>query len=794
MRDISEIEDERVLRDLLKAEPNSLVEQKQRLRIPPLVLEYTNSTHHVLFGTVVCFEESMRTWTVLYDSGSAIPFYENDIVEALQLYKKEKDKDTGPYLITNPCNLFAMGKVSSDYKTLNKSENMMDHEYLYQASDGSFEPTYNVNADFDAYISANYKPGVDEFTFTDIMAFWDVYSCEDMDEPEVKMVFQHSLQSIWANIDVVTKKPLKEECVPLIKAHICNCIITRDHTRLARILNSEDRTNYAHKEANAATATEEAMVDYLKTVLESYHYRDEAISIIESDTISIEVLRQVTISTLNGYTHPSVVKVANDIANCSDDELKRRVLQVVNLSISISGKIAKALVMNRNKAALHNERLNTLKDSVNEAYEGINLKTTQEDSGSTHLSICFEDTLSQCKTEVYRIDIDQPLKEVFQLYSQRNHIPVEKLQFMYLSKRLTCDTLETLRALRVMNNTVDISVFRMFDRISENPDQMRFIKLPECTYYVEEGSEGDEESIFFMDTVTYKRVQFNGRDAQIKMNKILKAYAKHVGAPVTDLLFSRYNKVIFMSSIRNLTWEEFFAQDDNDNVTPIIVTPKVEKRQEKQERVPLANSTNIRTKKAKKKKHKKSNKKRAQPLVIQLTEVELKVKHSKLLGKVYEEAEPTFKEIRQKLNALNLERTKPKQKKTQSTTTKPVEVLGDNALHDSQLGGKAGKTQFIIQVGEVSNLYKTTKPSSAGCGRRQDDIMIDLHGLTAEEAVYRLDKHLPDWIEIAMKGSYPFVIPVKIVCGGGSQILAEVVENWIKQNDNVANAPKNMYS
>ena len=87
-----------------------------------------------------------------------------------------------------------------------------------------------------------------------------------------------------------------------------------------------------------------------------------------------------------------------------------------------------------------------------------------------------------------------------------------------------------------------------------------------------------------------------------------------------------------------------------------------------------------------------------------------------------------------------------------------------------------------------------TKPSSAGSGRRQDDIMIDLHGLTAEEAVYRLDKHLPSWIEIAMKGTYPFVIPVKIVCGGGSQILAEVVENWIKQNDNVANAPKNMYS
>ena len=143
---------------------------------------------------------------------------------------------------------------------------------------------------------------------------------------------------------------------------------------------------------------------------------------------------------------------------------------------------------------------------------------------------------------------------------------------------------------------------------------------------------------------------------------------------------------------------------------------------------------------------------------------------------------------------MNLERTKPKQRTSPSKATKPVEVLLDNPLGDDQLGGKAGKTQFIIQVGEVSNLYKTSKQSSGGRGRRQDDIMIDLHGLTAEEAVYRLDKHLPTWIETAMNATYPFVIPVKIVCGGGSQILAEVVENWIKQNDSVANAPKNMYS
>ena len=253
------------------------------------------------------------------------------------------------------------------------------------------------------------------------------------------------------------------------------------------------------------------------------------------------------------------------------------------------------------------------------------------------------------------------------------------------------------------------------------------------------------------------------------------------------------HKTLFMSSIGKLTLEEFL-QDKTYKHTPniIIVTPKVEQRQDKQQRVPLSNRSNIGTKKTKKKKHKKSKKKR--PVQIAPPEDEMaKAKKQWMfsLYRVFTEAEPTFKEIRQRLNALNLERTKPKQRSIQSKIA-ASEVV-DNPLGDDQLGGKAGKTQFIIQVGEVSNLYKTTKHSSAGRGRRQDDIMIDLHGLTAEEAVYRLDKHLPSWIEIAMKGTYPFVIPVKIVCGGGSQILAEVVENWIRQNDHVANAPKNMY-
>ena len=35
-----------------------------------------------------------------------------------------------------------------------------------------------------------------------------------------------------------------------------------------------------------------------------------------------------------------------------------------------------------------------------------------------------------------------------------------------------------------------------------------------------------------------------------------------------------------------------------------------------------------------------------------------------------------------------------------------------------------------------------------------------------------------------------FAMPVDIICGGGHQILSEVVEQWIRTNRKVANRPK----
>lgn len=79
-----------------------------------------------------------------------------------------------------------------------------------------------------------------------------------------------------------------------------------------------------------------------------------------------------------------------------------------------------------------------------------------------------------------------------------------------------------------------------------------------------------------------------------------------------------------------------------------------------------------------------------------------------------------------------------------------------------------------------------------------------------------LDKCLPKWIDAAMQGEhaclrtfqpvqtastlsqcylkhqlgeYPWVMPVKVVCGGDSQALSQVVRKWVKANKHVANAP-----
>ena len=171
---------------------------------------------------------------------------------------------------------------------------------------------------------------------------------------------------------------------------------------------------------------------------------------------------------------------------------------------------------------------------------------------------------------------------------------------------------------------------------------------------------------------------------------------------------------------------------------------------------------------------------------------EAKEAHSLLLSKIFEEAEPKLNAIRQMLNDLALDRQDPKDrsipnKKKQGRSDQVVSIPNDVGL-----GEKAGKKSFTVNVGQVENLYISSKrkPTHHRSFHSSKSYSIDLHGCSRDEAIVRLDNTLIGWVETAMKGDYPWVIPATIVCGGGNQILSETVETWIKEKRNVANAPR----
>lgn len=159
--------------------------------------------------------------------------------------------------------------------------------------------------------------------------------------------------------------------------------------------------------------------------------------------------------------------------------------------------------------------------------------------------------------------------------------------------------------------------------------------------------------------------------------------------------------------------------------------------------------------------------------------------HSLALSRVLDELGPMLKDIRISLNDLTLQKSKPKVKQTNKTEKREImQPASMRVVIDDCFGGKAGKIEYQLYVGDVASLYKTPKVHSDRL------ITIDLHGHSKDEAFEKLDGSLPLWIDAAMKGEYPWVIPVNIICGRGSQILSEAVRHWVQNRANVANRPK----
>ena len=300
-----------------------------------------------------------------------------------------------------------------------------------------------------------------------------------------------------------------------------------------------------------------------------------------------------------------------------------------------------------------------------------------------------------------------------------------------------------------------------------------------------------ELCIVFVDDLSKDRCIIKiGESTQLKW--LFSDYAEERSASLRSFRFIYKGRTLFLSSVGKKTCKEMGWVNGSEVL--VINLNAMEEEENTSNKASSSNQKKTTFPKSTKKKSngKQKKKKKKQPIMIEKSEEDLKVEHSKLLGKIHEEAELIrFKDIRQRLNNLLLVCSKPKSKsvnkRCKSTLLGPPPLELMSSSSSEGLGGKAGKTHYNVLIGDVSNLYKTRKgPPSIQRQTRH----LDLHGMRQEQALDALDKNLSTWYNTAMSGSYPFVIPVEIVCGGGAQILSEVVEQWIKSNDQVANAPQ----
>ncbi|KAL7534038.1 hypothetical protein ACHAXR_005609 [Thalassiosira sp. AJA248-18] len=272
------------------------------------------------------------------------------------------------------------------------------------------------------------------------------------------------------------------------------------------------------------------------------------------------------------------------------------------------------------------------------------------------------------------------------------------------------------------------------------------------------------------------------------LKSLFNEYAEVRDASLRSLRFSYEGQTLFLSSAKNKTPEDL-GMNDLDTIHVIDLTQTSRDEETVTETVSTLKDSPSRPKRGQK------SKRRAQPTATEKTKEDLRIEHSKILTKMHEEAQPRFKKIRQRLNNLSIERLQPKIKSRRPRFVPPLPQTIISNPNTAGLGGKAGKPKYVVQVGEVQNLYKTSKLRRGGvqASTTFQAISIDLHGHTKAEAIKLLNDKLPMWNDIAMSGSYPFVMPVEIICGCGNQVLSEAVGQWIKCNEKVSNAPKNMW-
>lgn len=272
----------------------------------------------------------------------------------------------------------------------------------------------------------------------------------------------------------------------------------------------------------------------------------------------------------------------------------------------------------------------------------------------------------------------------------------------------------------------------------------------------------------------------------MNLKSLFKKYAEDRNLSLRQLRFSYEGRTLFLSSVGNKTPQDLGIQhldsiyviDTDNSSTSEKESSSSSSDESKENSQPKINGN----------RQKKCRRASWAGADIIGVEERLRLKHSQQLSKVFTEVAPQFEQIRQKLNAMKLTCSLPKVKGGKKKMPVAIQSIPVNNPTGDGLGCKAGVPFYSVHVGEADNLYKITKPLQG------KSISIDLHGFTKEEALSELDAKLPEWVNIAMSGSYPWVISTVIICGGGNQILSQAVAQWIKCNDHVAKAPKRKYS
>jgi DNA-nicking Smr family endonuclease len=264
-------------------------------------------------------------------------------------------------------------------------------------------------------------------------------------------------------------------------------------------------------------------------------------------------------------------------------------------------------------------------------------------------------------------------------------------------------------------------------------------------------------------------------------------YADECGVSLRSLRFSFNGSMLFLSTAGNKSAKDLGIADGG-----VIEVSNVNSSTSKENEAPV---TETKGKKNKQKKRssvmKVQTKKGRQTSVIFNPETD-RQRHSKRLTKVLDEMEPQLKIIRVRINDTMLHCQKSKTRRPSSRKSL-ADTSSSPVFNPSMagLGGKAGRSSFSVNIGKIDNLYKSSKKDKLNNATRASRVAkIDLHGCTQAEALERLNEWEGTTMDTAMKGEYPFVVPAVIVCGGGAQILSELVENWIREKKNVANAPK----